>query len=271
LIPDRRQFLALATAGLVTQVFPSVPSVCSVSRIKTKAVVFDAFPILDPRPLFALAEQLFPGRGTELSNLWRSRQFEYQWLRALFSHYADFWRATEDSLIFAADLLKLNLTSEKRKKLMHSYLELKAWPDVSPALKSLKDAGIRLAFLSNATPKILQAGIKNSGLANVFEHVLSTDSIKTYKPDPRAYQMAMEAFRLRKTEILFVAFAGWDAAGAKAFGYPTFWVNRLNSPLERLGFFPDAVGKDLNDLIDFVRSAANRSRTAARIYAEENI
>src|SRR5688500_19131791 len=77
--------------------------------------------------------------------------------------------------------------------------------------------------------------------------------------------MSIEAFRLRKTEILFVAFAGWDAAGAKAFGYPTFWVNRLNSPLERLGFFPDAVGKELNDLIDFVRSAANRSRTEARI------
>lgn len=112
------------------------------------------------------------------------------------------------------------------------------------------------------------AAIENSGLENVFGHVLSTDSIKTYKPDPRAYRMAIDAFRLRKNEILFVAFAGWDAAGAKAFGYPTFWTKRLNSPFERLGVIPDAVGKSLNDLVDFVKTAASRSQAAVREYVD---
>jgi len=126
--------------------------------------------------------------------------------------------------------------------------------DVPPALKLLKSTGIRLAFLSNATPKILDSGIKNSGLEGVFEHVLSTDPIKTYKPDPRAYQAAIDAFGLKKEEILFVAFAGWDAVGAKSFGYTTFWVNRLNLPAERLGASPDAVGQNLNDLVGFVKA-----------------
>jgi 2-haloacid dehalogenase len=104
------------------------------------------------------------------------------------------------------------------------------------------------------TAKILEAGIKNAGLEGIFEHVLSTDQVRAYKPDPRAYHMAMDAFQLKREEILFAAFAGWDAAGAKRFGYPTFWVNRLNLPGEELGVTPDAIGRDLTDLVSFVKA-----------------
>lgn len=251
---NRREFLNLAAAGITTGLLASHPLARAATNPKIKAIAFDAFPIFDPRPVFALAEQLFPGRGTELSNAWRIRQFEYQWLRVLSGRYADFWQATEDALVFSGEMLKLDLTPDKRKQLMEAYLGLKTWPDVPPALDSLKSAGIRLAFLSNATTKILDAGIKNSELEGVFEYVLSTDKIKTYKPDPRAYQMAIDAFGLKKEEILFVAFAGWDAAGAKSFGYTTFWVNRLNLPAERLGTTPDAIGQNLNDLVSFVKA-----------------
>src|SRR5262249_49590080 len=120
---------------------------------------------------------------------------------------------------------------------------------VPAALHSLRNAGIHLAFLSNLTPKMLEAGIRNSQLEGMFDHVLSTDRVKVYKPDPRAYQMGLDAFGLKPDEILFAAFAGWDAAGAKSFGYPTFWVNRENQPTEELGEPPDAVGGNLNDLV----------------------
>jgi len=253
---DRREFLSLAAAGIAPGV---VASARAGTRPNLKGVAFDAFPILDPRPVFALAEELFPGHGAELSNMWRTRQFEYQWLRALSGQYADFRQTTDDSLAFAAELLKLDLTAEKRRRLLDAYLELKSWPDVAPALESLRSAGVRLALLSNATPAILDAGIRNSGLGHVFERVLSTDSIRTYKPDPRAYRMAIDAFGLAKEEIVFVAFAGWDAAGAKAFGYTTFWVNRLNLPAERLGVSPDGTGTTLRDLVDFIKARAERS------------
>lgn len=252
---DRREFLNLTAAGIATGLLASIPLARAAAGPKIKAIAFDAFPIFDPRPVFALAEKLFPGKGTELSNAWRIRQFEYQWLRALSGHYADFWQTTEDALVFSCEMLKLDLTPDKRKQLMDVYLGLKVWPDVPPALQSLKSAGIRLAFLSNATSKILDAGIKNSRLDGVFEYVLSTDKIKTYKPDPRAYQMAIDAFNLKREEILFVPFAGWDAAGAKSFGYTTFWVNRLNLPVEQLGVVPDAVGQNLTDLVAFVKAA----------------
>jgi 2-haloacid dehalogenase len=251
---NRREFLNLVAGSMATGLVVSTPPARAATRPEMKAITFDAFPIFDPRPVFARVEQLFPGQGADLSNAWRTRQFEYTWLRTVSQHYADFWQVTEDALTFAAKLLKLDLSQEKRQHLMEAYLELKAWPDVLPALGSLKDAGLRLAFLSNFTPRMLEAAIKSAGLEGIFEHSLSTDRVKTYKPDPRAYQMGLDALRLTREEIIFVPFAGWDAAGAKWFGYPTFWVNRLNLPGEELGVAPDASGGNLADLVNFVRS-----------------
>jgi len=94
---------------------------------------------------------------------------------------------------------------------------------------------IQLAFLSNFTPKMLDAAITSAGLDGLFEHVLSTDQVKTYKPDPRAYQLAIDALRLPLEEILFVPFAGWDAAGAKWFGYRTFLGQSPESASGRAG------------------------------------
>jgi 2-haloacid dehalogenase len=116
----------------------------------------------------------------------------------------------------------------------------------------LKGAGIRMAFLSNFTADMLDAAMRNSGLEGIFEPHLSTDLVKAFKPDPRAYRMGVDAFGVAKEEILFAAFAGWDAAGAKRFGYPTFWVNRANAPLEELGIAPDGTGAGLQDLVAFV-------------------
>jgi 2-haloacid dehalogenase len=217
-----------------------------------KAIAFDAFPIFDPRPIFKLTETLFPGKGAELSNAWRTRQFEYQWLRALGGHYADFWQTTEDALVFAAKTLKIDLTADKRDQLMQAYLRLNAWPDVPAALTRLKEAGIRLAFLSNMTRKMLDTNMHHAGLDGLFEHVLSTDQVRSHKPDPKAYEMGMKTLGLKREEIVFAAFAGWDVAGAKWYGYPTFWVNRLGSAPEGLGVAADAAGPGLEDLVRFV-------------------
>jgi 2-haloacid dehalogenase len=248
----RRQLFGMAAGGAVASALPATLAASMVAKPRYKAVAFDAFPIFDPRPVFALAETLFPGRGADLSSAWRTRQFEYQWLHALSRRYADFQQTTEQGLVFAAKTLTLDLTPEKRDQLMDAYLNLKSWPDVPQVLLSLKEAGIRLALLSNMTKKMLDTNARNAGLHGFFEYNLATDQIKTHKPDPRAYQMAIDAFKLRKEEIVYVAHAGWDAAGAKWFGFPTVWVNRLDAPTEELGVAADATGRNLTDLVSFV-------------------
>jgi 2-haloacid dehalogenase len=227
---------------------------------RLRAVAFDAFPIFSPASVVSRADELFPDLGSALVEKWRVRQFEYGWLRALSGRYADFWQVTQDALTFAANELRISLDTGRRDALMGAFLELRPWPDVAPALASLTAAGLRLTFLSNFTAHMLEANLERSGLRSRFGPLLSTDRARTYKPDPRAYALGIEALRLRREEILFVAHAGWDAAGAKAFGYPTYWVNRLAAPQEELGAAADQVGHDLADLVRFVAGSGPGAR-----------
>jgi 2-haloacid dehalogenase len=252
---DRRTFLRLSAGTVAASTALSAHSTSASRAPWFEGIAFDAFPIFDPRPIAARAEEFFPGKGSQLSDLWRTRQFEYQWLRTLSGQYADFWQTTDEALVFAARLLRLELSVEKRSALMRTYHELKPWPDAVAVLRSLQRAGIRLAFLSNMTATMLENGLVNARLVDVFEYILTTDRVRRHKPDSRAYEMATAAFKLPRERILFVAFAGWDVAGAKWFGYPTYWVNRLNLPAEELGVGPDGQGKTLEDLLTFLATS----------------
>lgn len=252
---SRRGFVSLAAATLAADLLAENPrATVSGDAVNTtfKAIVFDALAIFDPKPVFDLLEMFFPSQGAALSNEWRTRQFEYTWLRIAEKRYADFGQVTQDALVYATNKLKVNLSPQQRDELMKAYVELKTWPDVAPALTELKKSRYRLAILSNFTPQMLDGCIRNAKIDRLFDQVLSTDQAKTFKPDPRAYQLGTDILKLNKQEILFVAFAGWDAAGAKAFGYPTFWVNRLKLPGEELGEVPDGIGSGLSDLVQYL-------------------
>ncbi len=249
----RREFLTLSLGTMALGVVGAAAQPAPRSRFK--ALAFDGFPILDPRPVYALAEELFPGRGPALSNAWKSRQFEYSWLRATGGRYADFWQVTEEALVHAARATGLTLTADQQARLMNAFLQLRAWPEVLPVLRRFRAAGLPCAFLSNFSPRMLAAATASAELDGLMAPAISTDAARTYKPDPRAYQLGVDRLGLPKEEILFVAFGGWDAAGAKWFGYPTYWVNRLKQPAEELGVTPDGEGPDLLALERFVFSA----------------
>jgi 2-haloacid dehalogenase len=249
----RRQILAGAVSLAGSMLPRAAPATASV---RFRAVAFDALALFDVRPIGALADQLVPGKAAQLVNLWRVKQFDYQWLSALSGRYQDFWRATQGALVFAARSLEIDLEARTRERLLQAWLDLRAFPDVSPALRNLSQAGLRLAPLANFTPAILERAVANSGLAGMFEQLISTDRRKTFKPDPRAYQLGVDAFGLKREQIAFVASAGWDVAGARWFGYPTFWVNRTGAPREELSTEADGVGKDLADLVAFVERSA---------------
>jgi 2-haloacid dehalogenase len=250
----RRDFMNLAAAGVAASTLASSRAGAARADAGIQAIAFDGFTIIDPRPVAARAEALFPGNGKSLMAAWRTQQFSYAWLRTMGRRYVDFWHVTEDALEASARALDLALAPAERDHLMQAWLELTAWPDVAPVLQRLKARGLKLVFLSNFTAAMLDAAVKNSGLQGVFEEHLSTDRVQAYKPDPRAYQMALDAFGLTRGEIAFTAFAGWDVAGAKWFGYPTYWANRAGAPADTLGASADAIAVDLSGLETFVGS-----------------
>jgi 2-haloacid dehalogenase len=240
----------IGTAGMLFK--SSIPNL-NPGTLKPKAVVFDAFTLFDPRPVFKTVEELFPAYGKQVVETWRVKQFTYQWLRVCGTKYKNFWDVTADALDYALVKHVPFHTNNEKDMIMSKYEGITAWSDVAPSLKELKELGLSVGILSNMTAKMLSDGIQNAALNNYLDFIISTDKKQTYKPDPHAYQMAVEQPKLNKEEILFAPFAAWDMAGAKWFGLPTFWVNRLNDPVEKLDAEPEGVGRSLNDLVTFVK------------------
>jgi 2-haloacid dehalogenase len=248
----RRHFIT-AMSGIGAAGHLRSPSTFTDDKVSAyRAVLFDAFPIFDPRPVFQLVSEMFPEKGMELTKAWKTKQFEYFWLRAAGQQYKNFWEITLDALVNASKASGVSLSFREKDRLMSGYLALDVWPDVLPALQQLRQQELQLGFLSNMTAEMLTSCMKYSKTDSFFDKVLSTDLVKTYKPDPRAYQIGVDDLKLKKEEILFVAFAGWDVAGAKWFGYPTYWVNRLQSLPEELSVAPDGSGNSMSDLISFL-------------------
>jgi 2-haloacid dehalogenase len=182
-----------------------------------------------------------------VSLLWRTKQLEYTWLRSLMGRYVDFWQITGDALDFALDTYRV-ADAALKDDLMQAYLELSCYPEVPAVLNELKSRGFRCAVLSNGSPEMLGSAVKNSGLDDVFDAVISIDAIGIYKPDPRVYQMAVDQLGVRPSEIAFQSSNAWDAAGAGAVGFKVAWINRFGQQPERLSIVADAELKDLTAL-----------------------
>jgi 2-haloacid dehalogenase len=182
-----------------------------------------------------------------LSDLWRSKQLQYTWLRGLAGHHADFWQVTGEALDFAMDSIGV-ADPALRGRLMNLYLKISPYPDVKPALDDLKSAGIKLAILSNGTPRMLAAAVANSQLSEYFDTVLSVEEVGVFKPHPSVYRLAPQRLSMRADEICFLSSNGWDAWSAKAFGFRVLWCNRSGQVAERIPSLPDGELPDLSRL-----------------------
>ena len=249
----RREFLrTVGGIGALSMIGRS--PIAQQQRRRVSAVAFDGFALFDATAVVPFAEAVAPGRGAELVAAWRARHFEYQWLRTLGGQYADFQTTAADALVFAAKSIGITLTAPQRAGLVEAQAVLRPWPDAAAAIAELRGAGLRLALLSNMTARMLTDGLARAGLANDIEFVLSTDRVRAAKPAPSAYAMGPAAFNAPRTDIAFVAFAGWDAAGAGWFGYPTAWLNRSHAVAEELGVDPQFTASQLAPIVEWITS-----------------
>jgi 2-haloacid dehalogenase len=210
------------------------------------AFVFDAYGTLfDVHSIAGLAERIAPGHGAALSRIWRAKQLEYSWLQSLMSsarfQREDFSALTAHALDYAVATLVLPLSTEERQRLLDAYRDLAPFPGTHEALAML--APRPRWILSNGTRAMLEPLVKSTGLDQVLDGVMTVDDVGVYKPSPRVYQLAIDCLGLAPDQIAFVSSNGWDAAGAKAFGLTTFWINRDGVPTERHAPPPDyAIG-----------------------------
>lgn len=221
------------------------------ARKNLSALVFDAYGTLfNVHAVIAKCEMLFPGKGAALSQLWRAKQLEYSWLRSLMGRYVDFNVVTRESLQHACNALGLVFSEDSLAQLNEAYRTLAVFDDALPMLQRLRRErpALKLAILSNGAPEMLNAVIQYNNFDPLLDTVLSVDAVGVFKPDPRVYQLACDRLGVDRDAIGFVSSNGWDAAGARAFGFSTFWVNRANAPVEELGVVPDVELHSLTEL-----------------------
>jgi 2-haloacid dehalogenase len=215
--------------------------------VNARFVVFDAYGTLfDVASVHAACAGVVP-RPLELVRLWRAKQLEYSFLRSLMgpAAYVDFWTITGDALEYATEALGLDVSAPERERMLGGWLEVKPFAEVEQALDALQRQARACVILSNGTPFMLHEALRSSGLAARFQTVLSVESVRVYKPDPRVYRLAVESLGASLDQLVFVSSNGWDAAGAAAFGLRVAWINRSGAPTERLGFMPRIILRDL--------------------------
>ena len=217
-----------------------------------QACVFDAYgTLLDVGAAAARCRDDLGDKAQPLGELWRAKQLQYTWLSSLMGKHRDFYDVTRMSLDFAMETLDI-YDPPLSDKLMSLYEVLDAYPEVSPLLHILKDAGLKTAILSNGTPEMLDTAVQAAGIAEHLDRVISVEAAGIYKPDPSVYQLAVDALGVAKEHICFVSSNGWDAMGGAAFGFNVVWVNRTGLKPERLGFPPHAELNDLTGLADLM-------------------
>ncbi|MEK4649189.1 haloacid dehalogenase type II [Exiguobacterium sp. FSL W8-0210] len=215
-----------------------------------QALVFDVYGTLfDVHSVKEQAEVLYPDHGEAISKRWREKQLEYSFLRQLNGQYVPFSQVTQDALRYTLLELKIHVTEEQITTLMETYLTLDVYPEVSSVLETMADK--HLVVFSNGSHDMLDPLIEQSGLADRFEHLVSVDDIKQYKPAPASYMHALNTLGLKREEILFMSSNGWDITGAKSFGFKTAWINRNGLPVEELNLDPDRIYDDLTGITEW--------------------
>src|SRR5579863_4043021 len=218
-----------------------------------RACVFDAYgTVFDYASAAAGCRDLLAEKTEPLAALWRDKQLQYTWLRAVQGRHADFWQVTGDALDFALERLELDGAQPHdgtlRDRLMNLYLTLSAFPEVAEMLCRLKAAGLTTAILSNGAPSMLGSAVANAGIGGLLDFVLSVEEVGVYKPHPRVYQLAVDRLGVAPGAIVFLSSNAWDAYAASAFGLTVVWCNRYGQPREHLPGIPDREIRTLAEL-----------------------
>jgi 2-haloacid dehalogenase len=234
-----------------------------------KGLIFDAYGTLyDVHSVHAKTEELCPGKGDLITQIWRLKQLEYTWLQTALQGYRDFGFITDASLAFALRAAGVEPDESITRSLLDKYCDLDPFPEAKDALGALKRRGdCQLAILSNGSTAMLTALVKNSGLDAFLDATISVDGARKFKPHPECYALVEERLGLKNDEVLFVSSNGFDVAGAKHFGFKVAWIRRaaaavppgpigpaqmyrlLRGNAECLGYSQDYTVAALTDLI----------------------
>ena len=216
-----------------------------------KAIIFDAYGTLfDVNSAAEKCKGKIGDKWESFANYWRTAQLEYTWLRSLMNRHKDFWQVTEDSLDKSMQAFKID--SLMRNELLDLYKVLSTFPEVKEVLNKLKKKNYKFAILSNGTPSLLKELVKSNNLDNIFDDIFSIEEVKTYKPDPKVYNIPIKKYQIQKSEVAYLSANTWDVSAGGNYGFNPVWVNRNNSIFDNLDYVPKYQIENLSKLIEIL-------------------
>ena len=219
--------------------------------MKPKAIIFDAYGTLfDVNSAAEKCKSKIGSKWENFANFWRTTQLEYTWLRSLMKKHKDFWQVTEDSL--DKSMKVFNIDNSLKNELLNLYKNLSPYPEVEKVLINLKEKKLRLAILSNGTPKLLEELVKSNNLDSLFNDLFSVEEVKIYKPNSKVYDIPIKKYKIKPEEITFLSANTWDVSGGGNYGYNSVWVNRNKSHFDNLDYRPKNEIGNLTQLLDLV-------------------
>ena len=202
--------------------------------------------LLDLGALDPHFERVFGDAGVRRS--WFLQVLQSALVATVTGVYSEFGAIGAAALDMTAERQGVRISDEDRRAILGGMRELPPHPEVPEALDGLRDAGLRLAALTNNTAEVAEAQLNNAGLSDRFEKVLSADAVRRLKPAPEPYRAAAEALGVETSGVRLIAAHAWDVAGAMRAGCAAAFVARPGMVLDPLADPPDVVGADLSEV-----------------------
>jgi 2-haloacid dehalogenase len=213
-------------------------------------LAFDVYgTLIDPLGMETPLREAFGERAKAATVLWRSKQLEYSFRRALMRKYVNFDVCTAQALDFVSAQLGIPLADQEKRRLLAEYVRLPAYPDAAAALKALQQQGFRMVAFSNGTERSVRALLKHAGILQHFSGIVSVDPLRTFKPNPAVYEHLTKRVRRPKKSVWVISSNSFDVIGAKTCGLRAAWVQRdPKAVLDPWAFSPDLVLHSLEEL-----------------------
>ena len=207
--------------------------------------------LLDLAALDPLFERVFG--DASVRKLWFNQMLQSAFVATMTDAYVTFGESAAAALSMTEERQGAEVSEDDRQEILGGLRDLPPHPEVPDSLDRLREAGFRLATLTNSTQEVAEAQIENAGLADKFEQILSADTAKRLKPAPAPYRMAARALEIPERGMRLVAAHAWDVAGALRAGCAAAFVAR--QPFDPLVERPDLVGADLAEVADGIIAA----------------
>ena len=206
--------------------------------------------LLDLAALDPHFQRIFGDAGVRVA--WFEQMIQSALVATVTGVYHQFGSLAMAALETTAERAGVELADDDKEAVAAQMRQLPAHPEVAGALRRLRDAGLRLASLTNSTEQVARTQLEHAGLLDAFELVLSADTVRRLKPAPEPYLMAAERLGVAVGDVRLIAAHAWDVAGAARAGCATAFVARPGKVLDPLVERPEIIGANLAGVADAI-------------------